>query len=354
LEQAGQIYRDDAVVNDFGLANLWFDDTAGQFVWLDTLAAFKHKKIFGFLRYEFHEALRKHFYPDTPDRVTYNRIHTDLFRSSIAPLEHIFDPEVYKRVMENLDLYEDIVAAKDPEECTKRAIKPAVINTKDVVKEVPGKLYKKAIGAFELGAAIFSSKIRRKLVFEGIEEARATGLVTQKEFQEAEELFNLNEQLKKGTFRFKLAELAMLGYFIGNSLGTKAIEGAAHTFNLLSDNEALSKTLISLGIYLGGYALSSSSRFIGTNLIGGLTQVDLRAAARVSALPLFGNVLPFPVQTLVNTGSDSSLLLHYAVRKVLGDLSGLHPAGGLGTEYEARLYQWLGPKIEALAVEKKN
>lgn len=347
LEQVGQIHPD----NPFAMANLWYDDARGQFVWLDTLAAFKHEPIFRLLRYKFHEEIRKQFYPDDPSKITYNRIHTDLFRSYVGLFEGEFDPVVYRRVMNNLDLYEQLLA--NNEEVTARSLKPAIIAAREMAKEVPGKAFDKLRSVLELAGAVFSSDIRKRMVFEGIEEAKEKGLVTEQELTDAETVFNLNEKLKQSALKFRLAEIAMLGYYIASGFGTKGIEGTAYVLNALSDSDPFVKTLMTGGIWLGGQVLSSASRFAGTRVIGGLTGVNLRAAAWVSTIPVFGNGLPFSVQPLVNTGSEDSALWHYSVRRKLAGLSALHPAGGWGTKYEAVLYSKFGPGIESLAVKKK-
>lgn len=349
LEQVGQIHSD----NPFAMANLWYDDATDQFVWLDTLAAFKHEPLFRLLRYKFHREIREEFCNDPSKQVTYNRIHTDIFRNYIASFEDKFDPAVYKRVMRNLNLYDELLAAKESLEQVKRTFKPVLISGGEVVKEMPGKVWDKLKGVWDLGAAVFHPGIRRRLVFEGLEEARERGLVTAQEYEQSKQLYKLHEEQNEGSTRFTRAEYAMGLYYFLSGVGTKFIEGGFHALNIFSDNDLFMKGLLTGGIYVGGQAISSASRFVGTNLIGLGLQVDLRAAARVAAIPGFGNLLPFPVQTLINTGSRSSALLHYAIRHKVASLSAILPSGGLGSEMEARWYLKGGPRIESLAVQEK-
>lgn len=348
LEQSGQVHPN----NPFAMANIWFDDSRRGFVWLDTLAAFKHEPVFGLVHYDFHQDIRKRFYPDDPNRVTYNRIHTDMFSDRLRKIEDRFDPEIYRRIMDNLQLYQELIHQEDGSQPTSRDFRPALYDIVEGMRVLPSKVKDKSLWAVNLVRSIFDYDVRKKMSLEGFEKAVDLGFIMPDEATRAEEDLETHERSRNGSLRLRLAEMALAGFYVGTWSGMKFAEGVAYVANNLSDQDIAIKTAMNVGILIGSQAVSSTARFLGTSSIGFVSGVDLRAAARVSVVPSVGNVLPFAAQALVNMESKNSLIWHYAVRDYIAKLSSLHPAGGWGTQYEAELYNRLGPTLERLAVRR--
>ena len=83
-------------------------------------------------------------------------------------------------------------------------------------------------------------------------------------------------------------------------------------------------------------------------MIEKIFQTNLKAAGLTSLLPgkLGGTVLPYPAQLVVFTGERASPVFHYGLRKIIAEISAISPAGGWGTEQEAKLYKKFGKKLE--------
>ncbi|TSC85784.1 MAG: hypothetical protein G01um10147_1060 [Microgenomates group bacterium Gr01-1014_7] len=348
LEQAGQVHPD----NPFALANLWYSDSRDTFIWLDTLAAFRHEPIFGVIPYKFHQDIHDRFYPNDPTKVTYNRIHADRFADRVKGLEGKFEATDYRRMMDNLHLYQELLSQEDAEQPTTRDLKPALSDVKEIAKGIPAKVVHKVLGAIDLGRSVFDPNVRKRLILEGLEKGVDIGYVSAEEASEARGELEAYEQVRKGSLRLRLAETVLAGIYAGTFFGTNSLRAAALGVSTFSEQELLVKGLTDIGILLGTQLVSSGARFLGTSAIGLVSRVDLRAAARASVIPIAGNFLPFSAQALVNTGSENGLIWHYAVRDYIAKLSALHPAGGWGTQYEAELYNRFGPHIENLAVKK--
>jgi hypothetical protein len=345
LEQVGQIHPD----NPFALANLWFDDKENCFVWLDTLAAIKHERIFQVIPYKFHQEVRDGL---GTNETTFNKIHIDKYLTEIATHKEEFDPEVYQRVVENAHLYETIYAQFEAEEYSPRRVKPLIRDGVEIAKKVPGKIGKNIVDGFELLAATFFDGPKKDLVFRGIKKAKDYNLVTPEQYQAAEVEYAAQEEVKKGSWRVRTAEATMGASYFLNHLFLDAPQYALMGVNTFSDSEWFIKWPINAGLWLGGQVLTSSTRFAQTRLIGALFGVDMRAAASAAVVPAFGNILPFPARSLAEGGSESRLIWHYAIRDQIAKLSGILPAGGWATEYEGRLYNSrLGRYLEGLAVK---
>ncbi len=348
LEQVGQVHPD----NPFAMANLWYNDSKRGFIWLDTLAAFRHEPIFGILHYKFHQEIHDRFYPNDPSKVTYNTIHIDAFSDRIKGIEGKFDPSDYRRIMDNLQLYQEILQQNSEASFTQRDFGHALIDFKDIVKVLPSKVGHKVLGVIDLGRAVFDPNVRRRLIFRGLEKGADMGYITDEEASRVSEEFDTYEQVREESLRLRLAETALAGFYVGTFAGTNLLRGAFLGLNTFSEQDLLVKGFTNVGFLVGSQLVSSAARFLGTNAIGLASGVDLRAAASTSVVPIAGNFLPFSAQALVNTGSENGLVWHYAVREYIAKLSALHPAGGWGTQYEAELYEKIGPSIENLAVKK--
>lgn len=347
LEQVGQVHPD----NPFAMANLWYDDKRGGFVWLDTLAAFRHAPIFGIIPYKFHQDIHDKFYPNDPNKVTYNRIHADAFSDRVKGLEGRFDPADYRRVMDNLQLYQALLSQEDTQQPTPRDLGPALADLKEVAKGIPAKVAHKVLGAIDLGRSVFDSNVRKRLILNGLEKGVNMGYVSTEEASEARGELEAYEEVRKGSLRLRVAEALLAGVYVGTFIGTNSLRAAALGVSTFSEQELFIKVLTDVGILVGTQLVSSGARFFGTSALGLASRVDLRAAARVSVVPVAGNFLPFSAQALVNTGSENGLIWHYAVRHYIAKLSAKHPAGGWGTQLEAELYNKFGPRIEKLAVK---
>lgn len=360
LEQVGQIHPN----NPFGFDNLWYSDEKGCFIWLDTLAAFKHEPLFRLIRFGFHQDIHDHFYPGDPNRITFNTIHLDTYLKRIELYRNQFDLKTYERVQENAKMYKKISQSGANQE-TARNFMPILTDLVGITQEMPEKLASFGGDIKDLVTAVFSSEARRRLVFQGAQKAEELGILTSEILEQARADFEVYQQIRHGSMRFKAAEVLMAAYYLGSKLTIDSIQWTAVIANTLSDNELWSKILIPPLIAIAGQIPSSLSRVIGTLGTGLLTRTDLRAAASVAWIPAAGNVLPFSAQALVNYESASSLLWHYSMRDYVAKLSRLTHmptsffAGGWGTQYEGELYNWripftqktLGPLLESLAVK---
>ncbi|MDP3998045.1 MAG: hypothetical protein Q8P89_00305 [bacterium] len=123
LEQAGQVNPN----NPFSLANLWWNDEKGVWIWLDTIPAIPHKaweeKL---LSLDFNKVVRDWFYQKV---VTFGRVHTAYFLNEINQHRHSFSDQDFEEIKANLYLYEKLW--EDKEETVKNdkhdlrlAIKP--------------------------------------------------------------------------------------------------------------------------------------------------------------------------------------------------------------------------------------
>lgn len=347
LEQVGQIHPD----NPFGFDNLWYSDEKSCFIWLDTLAAFKHEPIFRLIRYGFHRDIRNHFYPDDPNQVTFNTIHIDTYLSMIDIYKDRFYPETYQRILENAQMYRKISQSETLQQ-TARNFKPILTDLKGIAGEVPEKVKSIGEGIKDLVAAIFSVDARRRLVFEGVEKAEELSIISSDDLDQLKANFEVNQQMEHSSMRFRAAEVLMAAWYAISKVSIDSIQWTAGIANTFSDHELWLKMLAYPLILLAGQIPSSTSRVMGTIGIGLLTRADLRAATSVAWIPGAGNVLPFSAQTVVNSESRSSLLWHYSVRDYLAKLSRLTHmpssffAGGWGTQYEGELYNFKVPVLK--------
>lgn len=103
LEQVGQIHPD----NPFGMANIWKDEKDNRWVWLDTIPAIPHNGwIWPFYNFKFHKDIRGYF---NSQEATFNKIHTDIFRSEISANRHLFPHEIFENMMADLDMYDKLI-----------------------------------------------------------------------------------------------------------------------------------------------------------------------------------------------------------------------------------------------------
>lgn len=350
LEQVGQIHPD----NPFGFDNLWYSDEQDCFVWLDTLAAFKHQPLFGIFPFAFHKDIHDHFYPGDPRRVTFNTIHLDTYLRRIALYRDQFEPETYERIQENAKMYKKISESEALVE-TARNFMPILTDLKGIAQEMPEKLASFGGDVKDLAVAVFSSEARRRLVFQGAEKAEELGIITSDDLFRSEADFKFHEQLKHSSMSFRV-EVLMAAWYAGSKVAIDSLQWTAGIANTLSENELWFKLLALPVIAVAGQIPSSVSRVLGTLGVGLLTRTDLRAAASVAWIPAAGNVLPFAAQAVVNSESNNSLLWHYSVRDYIARLSRLSHipssffAGGWGTQYEGELYNLKVPFVKKHSV----
>lgn len=355
LEQAGQVHPD----NLFAMANLWHNPNSGQDEWMDLLPAIRHTEwVWPIpLKFKFHHQLRCLFYPSS-HRVTFNRIHTDRFWYTIWQNRDKFPDELLSTIKANLTLYETLRQQEDQH--TYQPDKTAALWTlllagTDAMPKVvmaPAKIAKKTIAPFRI---IVDSNYRKEKVLEGAREAHQHKLITDEQLEQCKQSLEFNHHTPDESRRQALAYLSISGVYAGLSFLSKFPEAAAYLMIVQSRPEGW------LGVPVAG--VESALTFLAfrflpgiprsaiTRGIGRILGVDLRVASYIALLPSVFSLLAIPGQMTADTGSKDRTLWHYAIRKIISDLSSILPHGGPGTQLEGELWERFGKRIEKLVKE---
>lgn len=339
LEQVGQIHPN----NPFGLANLWFDDKNQRWIWLDTIPAIPHRvHVYPSFRFQFHKEIRDRL---NQGELTFNQIHTDKFREYLSTHRQEFPDDIYQQLVDDLSLYEKFsqrsLAEKNQALEIGPAMKALAVSLLGVAK-LPKKILEKTV--IDPLMITFKEQYRTHKILEGASQAKQLGLITQEEWRQAEKAFLVNEKDDKEIARKKKILIGLIGWYNISSFVINWVEYLLGAKVLLIDKDPALATLI--GVI--GETFPQLVRFLSTLMIEKIFQTNLKAAGSTSLLPgkLGGTVLPYPAQLVVFTGERASLVFHYGLRKIIAEISAISPAGGWGTDTEAKLYRKFGKKLE--------
>jgi len=168
LEQAGQLHPK----NIFAMANLWKNPEQQRWEWVDTLPAIKHTGfVWPLFYFPFHGELRNYFNPETHE-ITFNKIHSDLFLEEIQRQRHLFTDNAYQRIIDNLNLYDNLWRKRQSEGETKRDILGTLRAGYESGRQfLPKALVKTAKGLISPIRIIVDQNYRNSLTLNGVEEA---------------------------------------------------------------------------------------------------------------------------------------------------------------------------------------
>lgn len=339
LEAVGQIHPD----NPFGMANLWFDENRRRFIWLDTIPAIRHTGwVKPFFYFKFHGEVKKEFSSLEP---TFNQIHTERFRAELDRNKNLFDEDLYLKLALYLDYYDRVwgnreLACSVEEKQIDAAIKAFAQFAKEIIPELVKFPVRLVIDPVRL---TYDEKFRTKFLLSGVEQARKYELITQEEFQEAKEaVVGSYANIPDSKYKYVVLK-ALLPYYFVTSQALNYLELSLGTAALFADDKLL---LGAFAVFMGE-VFPSIFRYFTTRLIGKLSKTDLKLAALLSAIPKYGPLLG-PAGGLAAT-VENPVLWHATVRSIMGDLSKISPAGGIGSQFEAQLYEMIGRPIEKLA-----
>lgn len=220
LEVIGQVHPD----NPFGMANLWFDEQNNRLIWLDTIPAIRHTGwVKPFFYFRFHQDIRREFSQLEP---TFNRIRTGRFRRKVDRSRYLFDKDSYNKLARYLDLYDRVWENRERTYSTEERQIGAAIRAfaqfgKDILPEVVKFPIRMLIDPIRL---IYNDRFRTEFLLSGVEQARKYGLITEAEFQEANQAV-FGYQINTPEDRRKYIILkAMLPYYFVTSRILDAIE----------------------------------------------------------------------------------------------------------------------------------
>lgn len=350
FEQAAQVHED----NPFGLANVWWDLDRSCFVWLDTLPAMPHKPVMGFIPFKFHEDTRRRFYEEDRGTYTFNTIHTDLTRAEVERNRSSFEGRSYREIMDNLELYDglQIEFAKEyhPLVQTAEVIKTAARLAKgSLIAGISLPFVKTAEGIINTFKLATSSKAQADMALSGIREARSHNLVSEKEAAQAEAYFEGYTIWKRGN----LVATVPAAVFLGIGYASWVVAGLygveMHQAGQLFENGMSFDSATDLAkLYGVRWLLSNLPKGGVAEAATRITGHNFRPAFITSLIPGVGDYLS-PIGHLAGSAANTDpQILHFLVRKACGDISGAIPSGGMGSEFEAMIYQSIGKKVEGL------
>lgn len=368
LEQAAQVHPN----NPFGKPNLWTTD-GENFIWLDTLPAIPHT---GFVLPAFNFG----FHRDVREKIgngdlTFNRIHTDRFRSAVRAKAGQFPPNV----LDELDLYSTqydeawkdntqelsdekkllidfavrngVINSSQAERIlnssveyfafvAKMIIDPAVRAFVEFAEETSvGRIFsdeqfRQDITRFISDPQFRADKIIKNTTLRGVENAYQLGLISSEEYEESWRIFqtkNHSNKLAK-TYLFLQSYYLITGAII-NSISIPVIASSVIAENPIAR--------LSLGLFID-LVVPSVVRAASTAVVGLATQQDLKAAIIASSIPKAGSYIGVPADVAHKFGGQSELIWHYTKRGIIASLSKiLRPWGGWNSDLEERLWDKL-------------
>lgn len=331
FEHAGQIHPD----NPFGLANLWFDQKRGVFVWLDTIPAMQHRGPF-----KFHREIRKEFKEDKP---TFNKIHTDRFSETLRRYRYLFSYEEYKDIEDNLELYrrlstEDKTTKRTPSDAFNASYE-LMADAGDFFLHLPKKTVSAAVSPVRV---IFNKDYRDNVTISGVKKAQEQGIIGQREMDEA---IDLIKETEKDPVR-KLIMITLYGYYF--TVGrTSDLIAASIVYNGYQSDDFFMGLIKAFAFDTLYPALM---RRVGTMAIGGITRTELSTAANVASVPWIpGSAYSaVPAQIAISSAKKSELIWHYRVREQIANLT------GYGTQLEATVWNKVGKRLESIGKRPKT
>jgi hypothetical protein len=352
--------------NPFGKPNLWLNE-AGQVIWLDYLPAFRHTGwVRPFFRFSFHDDVQQAFSSDKP---TYNRLHTDTLRKTLAAKGHLFSSEDRKTIGDLLSLYDvrwaqyETWLNQDPRELFIRdVLDRGIISNEyadrlrasnfsyelyqikelarlglhvflDKVKESPLRIFWDK--EFQHKAIKFGldSEYRRQQVLEhttlwGMKQAYDHGLVTDKEFNQALSFVPEHE--------LRLYVGLQTWYFLSSRM-IDAITVPLATAAAVSEQPIEATAVVSaFNIFAPGII-----RALSTVTASKISNIDLKRAALVSTIPIVGNYTAIPLQLRLAYGEKAADIEHYTVRALVAAISKIRPWGGWNSDLEEKIWDSL-------------
>lgn len=343
--------------NPLGLPNLWRDDKNSRWIHMDTLPAFQHVPTFGIFKFPFHQKARDHFYPDS-DTVTFNKLHTDAFIAEIKAQGNKFEPQKLKKIIDYAELYKTIRTEFEltyhPKLQVKEALKQFTLGSAEIGADIIKGTAAKAVDSVW---GIINPYRQQEQIFEGMEKAKAEGLITEEEFAKSE--YEIKEGLlKKGI----ISRAKALGLYVTyGAVGTATHIPELYLYAEIAKNTDLdllslvTSAAATFGTFMGARIAGGILRFPATHLLGAATRQDLSTAAKISLWPIVGDNIALIAQIHADNKGDK-LLTHYAIRNMLADLSTVLPTtvrkplplGGWGTDAEAETIKNWYAKIEGL------
>lgn len=352
FEHAAQVHED----NPFGLANVWWDIDRSCFVWLDTLPAMPHKPVMGIVPFKFQEDIRRWFYGPGYESYlpTFNTVHTGITRAEIERNRSMFDNQTYLEIMNNLELYDesqqDFMASYHPKRQIAEVIKTAARLASDsLIQGLTRPFVKTAQGIINTFKLATSSKAQADMALSGIREAASHNLVSEEELAQAEGYFDGYTIWKRGNLVAILpaAVFAGIGYASWAAAGLYGVE--MHQAGQLFENGMSLDSATDLAkLYGVRWLLSNIPKGGIAEAATRITGHNFRPAFVTSLIPGVGDYLS-PIGHLAGTTANTDpQILHFLVRKACADISSVIPSGGVGSEFEALIYQSIGKKVEGL------
>lgn len=353
IEQGAQVADD----NPAGLPNLWWDEVNNRYIQVDIHPAFLLKPTLGVIRFGFHEDARRRFYPSGEDsgKVPFNRIHTNILRAELLKERGKFSASDYADLLGYLKIYDELRQQYDSEcktplalkEATKTAVLGAVEVAKSPILGVSSKI-QMAYDSIRIGGL---RQLQRGIIYSGVGAAHNNNQISDLEYNK----ILVESSDSKVTQAVAKSGVLALGYEavgagikvfeygayaqIGISL---AIESAEDLFNLLQFFPDVAP------IFLGARFAGSAVRPTLTLLAGAVTGIDMKRAAKISAIPYVGDKVAPLAQFRQDMGHASEEIVHYSLRNLSAKVSSLHPLGGWGTDQEAWVWQHGGKWLERL------
>jgi len=341
LEQAAQI----DLGNSLGRANMWCGG-----IWLDNMPAMPH-----IIPWGFHKRYREHFGYKRGE-ASFNTIHIDQFLKTVGNNRGLFNSkgELYNDLVKRAYFYQDLLEEKNKQKKNPLDIKGFLRASVEAATEMTPKLVRKVLVDKLAGSLwmVFNKPYRERTILEGVDKACSEGLISEQEKDEAHLAFKSDDPdgIEKWKKVSALGTLPFL-YFGLAGIPNTLKYGATGYFAL--NEGGWEKFLISAGIFTAGTAAESLFRVLETIAVEKISGVDLSVARKITAFPALGKVYAISAQVAADSAASSDTIRHYTARKIVADLSRIHPFGGWGTDVEANLWEKIGPKIEWLANRKE-
>lgn len=368
IEQAAQVHPE----NPFGKPNLWTID-GEKFIWLDTLPAIPHTGlVLPAFYFGFHEDVKQRI---GNGDLTFNRIHTDRFRSAIQANAELIPASVLDELDFYTSLYDEVWEANKEELhnekqvlikfaltngiidagqagrisnssleyyafVTKMIIEPAVRAFIEFAENTPigkvfsDKQFRRDIVRFIGDPQFRADKIIKNTALKGIEDAYQLGLVSEEEYKETWRIF----QTKNNGNKLASTYLFLQSYYLITGAVINSISIPVIASSVIAENPI---ARLSLGLFID-LVVPSVVRAVSTAAVGLATQQDLKAAIIASSIPKAGSYIGVPVDVAHKFGKQSELIWHYTKRGIIASLSKiLRPWGGWNSDLEEALWKKL-------------
>lgn len=373
LEHAAQVHPD----NPFGKPNLWKTDE-GQIIWLDILPAIRHT---GFVLpafyFGFHNDVRKqighghdtfntihtgklrayiHNHPDIAERIDHNKltllltqydqIAVDFQQEQMRPQKELVIEDALQRGIIDTHRADDLRRSNTAYGLflSEKIIDPLIKTAKEAIQE--SLLYKAGFDKqFQQDALRFlrdplyrAMQINEHGVLRGIKEAYLLGLISDQEWQAAQELVAQPSLSPTEAKRLTHAYLFLQTYYTVAGMTINAISYPTMASSLIAENPM---SRLTLGLFID-IVIPCVVRALSTEIVGLIAKQNLHIAAMASAVPKFGGYIAIPIDLTHRTGNRSADIWHYTQRNLIASASKiLRPWGGWNSDLEAELWDKL-------------